>query len=90
MPKPKPKDRPFYWLPAPPKPPDYSTPEQVTLRAQEAAWEGGCPSRRCGACRWTAHVKMVRAAREALKTDGKLYREFRAAIDRAQRELALS
>ena len=35
----------LWWLPAPPKSPDYSTPEQVTLRAFERgecpAWEEG-------------------------------------------------
>ena len=54
----------LWWLPAPPKSPDYSTPEAVTMRAFE---KGLHPS-------WT--VPMYRL----LRADGKVYRDFMTAI----------
>lgn len=71
----------LHWLPAPPKSPDYSTPEAVTRRAQEAAWDGGCPQEgHEGRCAWTEHVKGCRVLKAAVKSDGKLYRDFKAAL----------
>ena len=79
----------LWWLPGPPKSPDYSTPEAITLRAQEAAWDGGCPQNDTGGarhkCGWANHVKACRALRAAVKSDGALYRDFRAAIEKAGR-----
>ena len=59
----------LWWLPNAPKAPDYSTPEAVTLRAFE---RGSNPT-------WT--LRMFRF----LLTDGKVYRDFRAALDKAGR-----
>jgi len=71
----------LWWMPAPPKSPDYSTPEAVTLRAQEAAWTGGCPQNgHEGRCFWTEHVKGCRTLKAAVKSDGKVYRDFKAAL----------
>ena len=78
----------LWWLPPPPKAPDYSTPEAVTLRAQEAAWEGGCPQGGGRhACRWPEHVKMLQTMRANVKSDGKLYKDFKRAVARAQERL---
>lgn len=72
----------LWWLPAPPKSPDYSTADAITLRAQEAAWDGGCPQdTHAGRCSWTEHVKGCRVLKAAVKSDGKVYRDFRAALD---------
>ena len=79
----------LWWLPPPPQAPDYSTPEAITARAQEAAWAGGCPMRAfhhdLRECKWTDHVRILRTIKAALKTDGKVYREFKAALAKAQK-----
>ena len=66
-----------------PPPPDYSTAEAITERAQEGAWRGGCPSGKCGQCAWDKHVQTMRAVKAAVKSDGKVYREFQAALAKA-------
>ena len=77
---------PLWWVSIP-KPPDYSTPEAITARAQEAAWDGGCPWGYSGGhskCEWSTHVKFLRTVKREFATNGKVYREFIAAIRKAQ------
>ena len=57
----------LWWLPAPPKSPDYSTSEKVTLRAYE---------------RGAASSGWVRETLALLRTDGRVYRDFQAALRR--------
>jgi hypothetical protein len=61
---PKDKTRFLWWLPAAPKSPDYSTQEAITLRAFERGDMGA----------------KNRAIYVLLKTDGRVYRDFRAAV----------
>lgn len=58
----------LWWLPPAPKSPDYSTPEKITLRAYE---------------RGAASSGWVRATLALLRTDGQVYRDFRAALAKA-------
>ena len=78
----------LWWLPDPPKAPDYSTPEAVTTRAQEAAWDGGCPegthSRKSSVCLWPKHVKMLRVMKASVKSDGAVYKDFARACRNAR------
>ena len=75
---------PLWWVSIP-KSPDYSTPEAITARAQEAAWDGGCPQEEHWRCQgWGSHVKFLRAVKREFATNGKVYREFMAAIAKAK------
>lgn len=66
---PKPKGSFLWWLPAPPKSPDYSTQEAITLRAFERG----------------LHPSYTVPLYRLLMTDGRVYRDFQAALLRAGR-----
>jgi hypothetical protein len=79
--KAKNRNQPLWWVSIP-APPNYSSPAEITRRAQEMAWDGGCPETGHHDCRWPAHVHTLRVMKHAMKTNGKAYRDFMAACAR--------